>query len=109
MKQDRKTKKSMKTLYSGGLIFDETGNLKENHGILVEEEKISKIKPISYFEGFNENKIDISGCTVLPGLIDCHVHLVYSGEADPKSHLLKLSPGQIVMNALENAQKNRPF
>ena len=58
MKQDRKTKKSMKTLYSGGLIFDETGNLKENHGILVEEEKISKIKPISYFEGFNENKID---------------------------------------------------
>ena len=95
----------METLYSGGLIFDETGNLKENHGILVVEEKISKIKPISYFEGFNGNKIDTSGCTILPGLIDCHVHLVYSGEADPKSHLLKLKPGQIVMNALDNAQK----
>ncbi len=95
----------METLYSGGLIFDETGNLKENHGILVVEEKISKIKPISYFEGFNGKKIDTSGCTILPGLIDCHVHLVYSGEADPKSHLLKLKPGQIVMNALDNAQK----
>ncbi len=95
----------METLYSGGLIFDENGNLKENYGILVVEEKISKIKPISYFEGFNGNKIDASGCTILPGLIDCHVHLVYSGEADPKSHLLKLKPGQIVMNALENAQK----
>tara|TARA_B100000700_G_scaffold286328_1_gene341109 strand:- start:1634 stop:2818 length:1185 start_codon:yes stop_codon:yes gene_type:complete len=95
----------MKTLFSGGLIFDEIGNLKENHGLLIEKEKISKIKPISYFEGFSEKKIDTTDCTILPGLIDCHVHLVYSGEPDPKSNLLKLKPGEIVMNALENAQK----
>jgi len=96
----------MKTLYSGGLVFDENETLKENHGVLVDGEKISKIRPTSDFEGFSEKKIDTSGCTVLPGLIDCHVHLVYSGEADPKGNLLKMNPGQIVMKALENAQKN---
>ncbi len=95
----------MKTLYSGGFIVDENENLKENHGVLIEDEKISKIRPTSDFEGFSDKKIDTSGCTILPGLIDCHVHLVYSGEADPKSNLLKMGPGQIVMKALENAQK----
>ena len=95
----------MKTLFSGGFVFDENENLKENHGVLVDDEKISKIRPTSDFEGFSEKKIDISGCTILPGLIDCHVHLVYSGEADPKSYLLKMNAGKIVMKALENAQK----
>ena len=95
----------MKTLYSGGLVYDGNGNLQENFGVLVEDKKISNICPEADFEGFSDIKVDTSGCTILPGLIDCHVHLVYGGEADPKSSLLKLNPGQIVMNALGNAQK----
>ena len=31
----------MKTLYSGGLIFDGSGNLLENHGVLINAERIS--------------------------------------------------------------------
>jgi len=94
----------MKTLYSGGLVFDGIGNLLENHGVLVDGQKISRIAPLGDFEGFSGEKVDTSDGTLLPGLIDCHVHIVYNGEADPKSHLLKLKPGQIVINALENAQ-----
>ena len=94
----------MTTLFSGGLVFDGIGNLLENHGVLVDGQKISRIAPLGEFEGFNGEKVDTSDGTLLPGLIDCHVHIVYSGEADPKSHLLKLKPGQIVINALENAQ-----
>ena len=95
----------MTTLYSGGLVFDGKGNLLENHGVLVDGERISRIAPIGEFEGYSSEKINTSGGTLLPGLIDCHVHLVYCGEADPKTSLLKLGPGQIVMNAFENAQK----
>ena len=95
----------MTTLYSGGLVFDGKGNLLENHGVLVDGERISRIAPIGEFEGYSSEKIDTSAGTLLPGLIDCHVHLVYCGEADPKTSLLKLGPGQIVMNAFENAQK----
>ena len=95
----------MSILYSGGLVFDGIGNMFENHGVLVDGQKISGIAPLGDFEGFSGEKGDTSEGTLLPGLIDCHVHIVYSGEADPKSHLLKLKPGQIVINALENAQK----
>lgn len=94
----------MPILFSGGLIFDGNGSLLENHAVLVDGEKISKIAPCGEFEGFNGKQIDTSGGTLMPGLIDCHVHLVYCGEADPKSNLLNLDPGQIVMNAFENAQ-----
>ena len=96
----------MRKLYSGGLVFDGIGNLLEQHGVLVDGQKISRIAPLGEFEGFSDEKVDTSDGTLLPGLIDCHVHIVYSGEADPKSHLLKLRPGQIVINALENAQKS---
>ena len=47
----------MGTLYSGGFVFDENGKLKKSHGVLVDGEKISKIKPNSYFEGFSDKKI----------------------------------------------------
>ena len=95
-------KQLMKTLYSGGLIFDGSGNLLENHGVLIDGERISSIAPIGEFEGYSGEKIDTSGGTLLPGLIDCHVHLVYCGETDPKSSLLKLGSVQIVMGAFEN-------
>ena len=78
----------MTTLYSGGLVFDGKGNLQENKGVLVDGQKISKVAPCGEFDGFSGDKVDTSGGTLLPGLIDCHVHLVYSGEADPKSRLL---------------------
>ena len=95
----------MKTLFLGGLVFDGSGNLLENHGVLIGGERIPSIAPIGEFDGYSGEKIDTSGGTLLPGLFDCHVHLVYCGEGDPKSSLLKSGPGQIVMKALENAQQ----
>ena len=35
----------MKTLYIGGLVFDGIGNLLEDHGVLVDGERISKKRP----------------------------------------------------------------
>ena len=95
----------MGTLYSGGLFFDGQGRTLTDHGVLVEGEKISRVAPLGEFEGFSGKSVNTESGTLLPGLIDCHVHLVYCGEADPETHLLKLGPGAIVMNALENAQK----
>ena len=87
------------------MVFDGSGNLLQNDGVLIDGERISSIAPIGDFEGYSGEIIDTSGGTLLPGLIDCHVHLVYCGEADPRSSILKLGPGQIVMKAFENAQQ----
>jgi imidazolonepropionase-like amidohydrolase len=47
--------------------------------------------------------LDLQGRYVLPGLIDAHVHLAGSGEADSQFHAPK---GQMALKILSNAQKN---
>ena len=78
----------------------------EDHSVLVEDGIISRFAPTSEFVGFDGVLVDTSGDTLLPGLFDCHVHLVFSGSPDPFQELTKLSAGEITIKALENAQSN---
>lgn len=94
----------MTILFAGGRVFDGKNRMLEGHGVFVEKDRITRVTPMGEFAGFDGEIIDTSGGTLLPGLIDCHVHLVYCGEADPKSHLMKQGPGETVINALSNAQ-----
>ena len=94
----------MSLLFSGGRIFDGLGNVLEDHGVLVEKDRITRVAPNSEFKGFIGPLVDTSSGTLLPGLIDCHVHLVYCAETDPGTKVMKLKPGEIVMRALANAQ-----
>lgn len=96
----------MTILYAGGLVFDGQGRMLERHGVLTEGERITRVAPLVEFEGFSGVRVDTTGCTLLPGLIDCHVHLVYAGEPDPYVALAKLTPGQVTMKALAMAQAN---
>jgi len=48
-------------------------------------------------------KVDLHGQYVLPGLIDAHVHLSGSGEADSQ---FSAPTGQMTLKILSNAQKN---
>ena len=96
----------MVTLYSEGLIFDGSGNVLDNHGVVVDGDRITRVAPNAEFEGFAGERVDTTGATLLPGLIDCHVHLVYAGDADPFSRLTNMSPAEITLLALDNAQTN---
>lgn len=92
----------MAVLYSGGALFD-GAERKDGMGVLVEGDRIADVAPLSSFEGFSGQHVDTSGGTLLPGLIDCHVHLVYAGENNPFMSLASLAPGQVTMRAFENA------
>ena len=94
------------TLYSGGLIYNGMHQVLEEHSVLVEGEHIREVASASDFEGFAGERIDFSGGTLLPGLIDCHVHLTYGGEGDPKSKVGGAKPGDLVMRALDRAQES---
>ncbi len=91
-------------LYSGGLVFDGKGNFLEDKAVLTKGRKITRIAPVSEFESYTGEKIDTTGGTLLPGLIDAHVHLVSSGEGDPFNR--PTIPGITTMQCLENAQKS---
>ncbi len=96
----------MVTLYSGGLIFDGSGKVLEDHGVVVDGDRITRVAPNAEFAGFAGERVDTTSGTLLPGLIDCHVHLVYAGDADPFARLSNMSPAEITLLALQNAQTN---
>lgn len=49
--------------------------------------------------------VDLDGRTVLPGLIDCHVHMALDGGTDPMSHLVAASDAEAVLRMAANGLK----
>ena len=96
----------MTTLYAGGLVFDGEKQLIEDHGVAVDGGTIVRVAPVDEFDGFNGDTVDTAGATILPGLFDCHVHLVYDGAADPFARMDKMSDAEVTLLALQNAQRN---
>jgi imidazolonepropionase-like amidohydrolase len=49
--------------------------------VRVREGRIAEVSPMSAYRkaGGDEHVVELGGQTLLPGLIDCHVHFVYSG------------------------------
>ena len=94
----------MQVPYKGDALFDGDNAPVEGHGVLVEDDKVASVAPEAAFEGFSGTVIDTSGGTLMPGLIDCHVHLCLGAEGDPGTAAKKLLPGQTVMKALDRAQ-----
>lgn len=67
-----------------GYLIDGSGaGVKENCLLVVENGLISDVLPASQELGLAaEQIVDLSYCTILPPLIDCHVHLFMSGTTD---------------------------
>ncbi len=94
----------MAVLFKGGLVFDGKGITLESHGVLVSEGHIEKIAPEGEFSGFEEEIVDTTGGTLLPGLTDCHVHFCLPGTGDPKTTMDKMSDAALTMMAFKHSQ-----
>src|SRR5881296_1017862 len=74
---------------AGRLVDVRAGNVLSNQAILIEGERIKEVGPASAVAGHapaGARVIDLSGATVLPGLIDCHTHIT----ADPGDYYQQL-------------------
>ena len=92
------------TLFRGGWVFDGVHPPVEGRGVLVQEGRIRAVSSPGEFAGFSGNTIDTTGCTLMPGLIDCHVHLSLSAEQDVVGTLVRMCASEVCLQILENAQ-----
>lgn len=94
------------TLFRGGLLFDGVNDLQEGMAVLVENDSIKEIAPIEKFADYKGDVVDTTGGTLMPGIADCHVHLIYRGEANPHASVTAASASELALRVLENAQTN---
>lgn len=89
------------------LIDTRTGALLSNQQILVEGEKIVRVGPSSQIGEQTSGSvtvIDLTGLTVLPGLIDCHAHVLGNLKDLSASAPLRMSSPQGVLWGFHNLQ-----
>src|SRR5215208_414967 len=69
-------------------VLDEQGVLVENGAVLVDGERIAAVGPAATVPRPDDSRVvDLDGCTLLPGLIDCHDHLgIDLGDEEAQSH-----------------------
>ena len=72
-------------IHSGKLIDGYSESPKSVYSILIEKDKIIDIVEGYVDPGDGDQTIDLNNYTVMPGLMDMHVHL--SGESNPKKYI----------------------
>ena len=75
-----------RTVFTGGLVLDGSGSAPAPGEVVLSGERIVAVTPGWREEHTEERVIDVTGCTVMPGLIESHAHLTFPsavGHLDP--------------------------
>ena len=97
----------MRTLVQNGLLIDGLGNQFPGSFVDICDNMIQEVgagkdvrRDVKY-----DTIIDATGKTVIPGMINCHVHLGMNAGAQPMHTLAVSTQLQVLMQAIENVQK----
>ena len=91
------------TILSGAVLIDGTGVPPvAGRAVVVEQGRIAAVVDERAAPSGTVRRLD--GLTLLPGLINCHVHLCFGGEADPASAMLKEAYAATVIQAAVRAR-----
>jgi len=90
---------------NANLVDVKSGKLLLETHLLVEEGKVAAIYQGECPALEAERVIDAQGTYLLPGFIDCHVHLVWDGSDDPNATIMNMDDELITLQMAKHAQE----
>ena len=100
--------KQIYVINAGKLIDGKTEKVFHNYSVLVEGSTIREVGPTDQITGKIGKDVpqyDYTSYTVVPGLIDCHVHLTMPGDGTPLEEAMDIPDEVITMRAAYNAKQ----
>lgn len=99
---------SNSVIYKNFNMIDGTGDTPvENAYMIVEDKKIVEVGSVDSLESTeNMEVVDLTGKTVMPGLINSHVHITMEPVADPVSIMSKDSIAKTTLRGVANLKKH---
>lgn len=95
----------MSTWIRGGQVYDVHEALYRRHDIEVVDGRVARLAAAGK-PGKDDSVIDVDGAFLLPGLIDCHVHITMPTEAaNPDNPWRGRLPGEVAIYAAQAARR----
>jgi len=95
----------IRAVNADALLDPASGDVVRDAVVVIENGRVTKVGPRSSVQvPRDSDAIDASGLTLLPGLIDCHVHLIHLGEGLDFARELTTPPTLALMRAVRAAR-----
>ncbi|MEV7394786.1 amidohydrolase family protein [Streptomyces sp. NPDC091215] len=95
-------------LITADRVLTGSGTYLEDAAVLIEDGTITAVGPRAQMDshsGPDGQRLAFPGATIVPGLIDAHVHLVFDGGSDPVAYLQASDDESLLMDMRQRAHQ----